>query len=100
MYKKLKIIFKKGLIKTNVFYWVYIILASTFVFFYGWFRCKYIKNYKDVLQFSLWKYSDKYELDCWSLSHFINFFIIGFYHPNTIILTSILGVLWNYLNIM
>ena len=94
MYNKIKNILKEQINHTDTLYWALGISNIMVIFFYGWFRCKYIKNHKDILEFSLWKKSNKIGIDGWSLSHYLAFLVYGFLYPNTFILTNSLGILW------
>ena len=79
---------------TDPLYWIFGATTVSIIFFYGWYRCKYIKKHKDVLEFSLWKNSNKHGIDGWSVSHYLSFLVYGFLYPNTFILTTLLGALW------
>ena len=93
IYKFIDII-EKQLKLTDPLYWIFGFTIISIIFFYGWFRCKYIKSHKDVLEFSVWKNSNKLGIDGWSISHYITFLIYGFLYPNTFLLTTVAGVLW------
>ena len=64
------------------------------IFFYGYYRCRFIKKHKDVLEFSLFKNSKKYGLDGWVLSHYLFNVMIGFLYPYALRLSVLLGSLW------
>ena len=94
MYKKIINVLKEDLTHTDTLYWLLPIINALGIFFYGWYRCKYNKNRKDILEFSLWKNSNKIGIDGWSLSHYLAYLIFGFLYPNTFVLSSLLGILW------
>tara|TARA_B100000035_G_scaffold59582_1_gene47851 strand:+ start:2610 stop:3071 length:462 start_codon:yes stop_codon:yes gene_type:complete len=79
---------------TDSLYWIFGVTTISTIFFYGWYRCKHIKKHKDFLEFSLWKNSNKYGIDGWSISHYLFFLVYGFLYPNTFMLTMICGALW------
>jgi phosphatidylserine decarboxylase len=70
------------------------LLAPAIVFFYGWYRCKNIATHKDILEFSLFKESNKYGVDGWLLSHYLFFTLIGFVYPDTMRLSVLAGIMW------
>ncbi len=76
---------------TEINYYKYLltmIIPLLFIFPYGKFRCSH-KTYKDPLETNLF-----YGLDGWSATHFFWFMIIGYIYPETIILSTIVGILW------
>ncbi len=81
---------------TDPLYWILGSTSIIIIFFYGWYRCKYIKKNEDILEFSLWKNSNKGGIDGWSLSHFLLYLAYGFLYPNTFVLTTLLGILWEF----
>ncbi len=56
---------------------------------YGSYRCKH-PEYKDVLmgKFEVW------DLDGWSLSHFLLFFFFGYFYPDKFYLSMFGGLTW------
>ena len=94
MYNKIINVLKEQISHTDTLYWALGITNVMIIFFYGWYRCKYIKNHKDIFEFSLWKNSNKMGIDGWSLSHYLAFLVFGFLYPNTFILTNSIGILW------
>jgi|TARA_B110000259_G_scaffold159331_1_gene182293 hypothetical protein len=63
------------------------ILPLIFIFSYGKYRCDN-KDFKDPLEKKI------LELDGWSATHFLFFMVVGFIYPDTIILSMIMGILW------
>ena len=72
---------------TYYFITIIIVCVAT-IFIYGKYRCDH-KDYKDPLQFHI--YGD---LDGWSLTHFTFYFLLGYFFPNYVYYSFILGVLW------
>ena len=64
------------------------------VFAYGKYRCDNIIKHKDILEFSLFKNSDKFGLDGWSVTHFSLFLLVGFFYSKVFVITMSLGILW------
>jgi hypothetical protein len=75
-------------------YIVLLFISPILVIFYGWYRCKNIKDHKDILEFSLIGDSNKIGVDGWLLSHYIWFLVIGYIYPKMMRLSLLLGVLW------
>ena len=80
--------------KVPLNYWLVGSIAPMIVFFYGWYRCKYITKHKDILEFSLLKNSKKYGVDGWLLSHYLFFVMMGYIFPNTLRISVISGLIW------
>ena len=78
----------------NLGYIALMLLAPSLVFFYGYYRCENIKSHKDILEFSLFKGSNKNGIDGWLLSHYLLFVLVGFLYPNTMRLSVSAGLLW------
>jgi len=75
----------------NYILYVSVVLAPLFIIFaYGNWRCQH-KNFKDPLEtYSLGFWG----LDFWSATHFLWFMLIGYLFPQTFILTTFIGVIW------
>ena len=80
--------------KLNKWYWIFFITIIMLIFAYGKYRCINPK-YKDILAMELVK-----GIDGWIISHFIAFAIIGTIYPDTLILSTILGILWEIFEII
>lgn len=87
-------IIKKELKHIDMGYVLLLLIPTSLVFAYGKYRCDNITKHKDVLEFSLFKKSDKLGIDGWSLTHFSLFFIVGFFYNNVFVITMSLGILW------
>ena len=59
-----------------------------FIFPYGKFRCTN-KDFKDPLENKL-----LFELDGWSMTHYLFFMLVGFIYPKKFISAMILGIIW------
>lgn len=79
--------------KLNKWYWIFFITIIISIFVYGKYRCVN-PDYKDILELEPIK-----GLDGWIISHFIAFAIIGTLYPDTLILSTILGILWEIFEI-
>lgn len=66
----------------------FVSIPIIFIMLYGKYRCTH-KKFKDPLEFGLF-----WGLDGWSASHFFWFMIIGYVYPETIILSTTLGICW------
>ena len=75
-------------------YWICVILSILILILYGKYRCKYINSHKDILEGELFKNSNKFGLDGWSVSHFIAHMIAGIVYPTTFIFTQLGGFVW------
>ena len=69
-------------------YLLFAMLPILFIMPYGKFRCTH-KKYKDPLETPL-----LWSLDGWSGTHFFWFMVIGYVYPETLILSTILGISW------
>ena len=69
-------------------YAIFAVLPLLFIFPYGKFRCNH-KTFKDPLETQLF-----YGLDGWSVTHFIWFMILGYIYPETLLLSTSIGILW------
>jgi hypothetical protein len=76
-------------VKLTKSYFLLFLLPLCFIFPYGKYRCTH-KSFKDPLE----KMIGIGELDGWSVSHFTFFMLVGYIYPNTIIQTSMIGILW------
>jgi len=65
------------------------LLCFIIICLYGRFRCQH-PDFQDPLmkQFHL------YDLDGWSLSHFLFFMMIGYMYPDKFYLSVLLGIIW------
>ena len=79
--------------KLNKWYWIFFITIIILIFVYGKYRC-INPDYKDILELEPIK-----GLDGWIISHFVAFAIIGTLYPDTLILSTILGILWEIFEI-
>ena len=75
-------------------YFLYFLCVISLIIYYGNYRCKHLKKHKDILEFSLFKNSNKYGLDGWSITHLLFYFFIGFLYPNTFIISMVMGLIW------
>ena len=75
----------------NIYFLSYFIITIIIIFIYGSYRCDN-PEYKDILQ----THTGIWNLDGWSLSHFVFFVIIGSQFPekNYLIIAIIFGILW------
>lgn len=73
-------------------YFIIFIVCLLIIFYYGWYRCKYIKNQVDILEFKLFK--NVKNLDGWTLDHLIFYTVIGYMYPYSIRLTFLFGCIW------
>ena len=80
--------------KLNKWYWIFFITIIILIFVYGKYRCVN-PDYKDILELEPIK-----GLDGWIISHFVAFAIIGTLYPDTLILSTILGILWEIFEII
>ena len=78
----------------NLNYLLLLFSAPIMIFLYGLYRCKNIRNHKDILEFSLFGDSNKLGMDGWLLSHYLFFVMLGFIHPNVMRLSVLMGLLW------
>ena len=69
-------------------YTFFAVLPILFIFPYGKFRCRH-KKFKDFLETSLFL-----GLDGWSVSHFFWYMALGYIFPETFILTTCIGIIW------
>ena len=81
--------------KLNKWYWIFFITTIMLIFAYGKYRCMNPK-YKDFLATEPLGIKD---IDGWLISHFILFAIIGTIYPDTFLLTTILGIVWELFEI-
>lgn len=79
--------------KLNKWYWIFFITIIISIFVYGKYRCVN-PDYKDILELEPIK-----GIDGWIISHFVAFAIIGTLYPDTLILSTILGILWEIFEI-
>ena len=79
--------------KLNKWYWIFFITIIILIFVYGKYRCVN-PDYKDILELEPIK-----GIDGWIISHFVAFAIIGTLYPDTLILSTILGILWEIFEI-
>ena len=79
--------------KLNKWYLIFFITIIISIFVYGKYRCVN-PDYKDILAMELVK-----GIDGWIISHFVAFAIIGTLYPDTLILSIILGILWEIFEI-
>ena len=79
---------------TNKTYFILVIISITSIALYGKYRCHYINKHNDILEFGLFKNSEKWGIDGWSLTHFFGYMIMGYLFPKTLLLTMIGGALW------
>ena len=75
-------------------YILLLLIPTLMVFAYGKYRCDNIVKHKDILEFGLFKNSDKFGLDGWSITHFSLFFIVGFFYSKVFVITMLLGIFW------
>jgi hypothetical protein len=68
---------------------IYALCIISFIFIYGKIRCDY-KGYYDPLQFKL----PFWDLDGWSVTHFIAFTLLGFVYPEYTMISMMYGILW------
>jgi hypothetical protein len=68
---------------------IYTLVAVSLIFIYGKIRCEY-KGFSDPLQFNL----PIWDLDGWSLTHFLGFALVGFMRPQDVKITMAYGVAW------
>lgn len=73
--------------KVDVLYILWFAFIMFLVFFYGYLRCSF--KFTDILSFKLSK-----RIDGWLISHFIAFAVAGFFFPNTLVLSMVIGILW------
>ena len=75
----------------NIKFITYFILCVLIIFMYGNYRCNN-PEHKDILQTSV----SIWDLDGWSISHFLFFLFIGSQFPekNYLLVAVILGILW------
>lgn len=76
----------------NMYYIIIIVLTIISLFIYGKHRCD--NNNYDILEFNLFKNSDKLGLDGWSITHFLIYIFMGFVFNKIFFLTIIGGILW------
>ena len=69
-------------------------IAPFSVIFYGWYRCSHIKEHKDILEFSLFKNSNKFGLDGWLLSHYTFFVFLSYLYPNMLRFSFLVAFCW------
>ena len=69
-------------------YAITMILPLLFIFPYGKYRCSH-KSFKDPLETNLF-----FGLDGWSTTHLCWFMVMGYIYPETIMLSTIIGILW------
>ena len=85
----------KNAVKTlDARYFLFYVICISVIALYGKYRCDHIKDHKDVLEFELFKGSKKYQIDGWSISHLLFNALIGYLYPKTIVISMILGGLW------
>ena len=85
----------KNAVKTlDTRYFLFYVICISVIALYGKYRCDHIKDHKDVLEFELFKGSKKYQIDGWSISHLLFNALIGYLYPKTIVISMILGGLW------
>jgi len=72
----------------KLIYYFLFILSILVIGVYGRYRCTHT-DFKDPLETQLF-----YELDGWSVSHYIFYALIGFLYPDQFFLTLILGICW------
>ena len=83
------------LLKGTSAYYLLIFIVPVIIGLYGRYRCNHIKDHKDVLEWELFKGSSKtFNLDGWSVSHFLLFMIMGYFFPQTLLLSMLLGASW------
>jgi hypothetical protein len=70
------------------------IICVVIIALYGKYRCDNITNHKDILEFSLFKGSERFHLDGWTITHFSFFLLIGYLYPNTLFISMTIGVIW------
>tara|TARA_B100000427_G_scaffold296952_1_gene277002 strand:- start:399 stop:824 length:426 start_codon:yes stop_codon:yes gene_type:complete len=75
----------------NIYFLSYFIVDIIIIFVYGSYRCDN-PEYEDVFQ----THTGIWDLDGWSLSHFVFFVIISAQFPekNYLIIAGIFGILW------
>ena len=72
----------------NIKYLLLFLIPLLFIFPYGKFRCNN-KNFKDPLENKI-----LFELDGWSMTHYLFFMLVGFIYPQKFIITMIIGIIW------
>lgn len=81
---------KQFMNKKNIIFMAHFIICVVLIFIYGSYRCDN-PDFKDPLQTKL----RLFDLDGWSLSHFLFFMLIGYnYGGQYLVAAFILGVLW------
>ena len=86
--------FKKYIKSLDARYFLLYVVCISAIALYGKYRCEHIKDHKDVLELELFKGSSKYGIDGWSITHFTFNAIIGYLYPKTVILSMVLGGIW------
>ena len=67
---------------------IFALLPGLFIFPYGKYRCTH-KTFKDPLETPLFL-----GLDGWSATHFFWFMTLGYVYPETFIVSTLIGILW------
>jgi hypothetical protein len=73
--------------KVDVLYILWFAFIMFLVFFYSYLYCQF-----KIINFMNFKLTNR--IDGWTISHFIAFAVAGFFFPNTLVLSMILGILW------
>ena len=76
------------------YYFLLYITCFLVIVFYGKYRCKQIEDHTDILEFNLFKNSNKYGIDGWSITHVLFNAVIGYLYPKALFLSLFLGGLW------
>jgi hypothetical protein len=74
--------------KSVILYYLFFILPALFIFIYGKYRCDH-KEFKDPLETQI-----ILGLDGWSVSHATLFMFIGYFYPQSFLMSMSIGALW------
>ena len=75
--------------KNTLCYITLFIICVIMIFAYRKMRCNINNKYKDPLE-----YEFLYYFDGWSVTHLVFYMLLGYLYPNYLILTLVLGALW------
>ena len=94
MDKVLNFNIRENLSSINEKYFMIYLICILSIGYYGKFRCENIKEHKDILEWNLFPNSGKYGLDGWSVSHFLFNMLVGYLYPDSLLVSTTLGGLW------
>ena len=93
----LELLIKKS--KINSWYFILFFVSIIFIYTVSVIRCKYSRiellEPESKFNYILKKYKlYDYGVDIWSFIHYVFYLLIGYLYPNSLIITMLLGLLW------